>query len=308
MKGWVLRLVCAGVITVGFSTPTPAELTQRPGRLRIVLVGDSTVADYAGWGRAFRALLSDSVECINAAADGRSSKSFIEEGRWAQALTLKGNYYLIQFGHNDEPGKGPARETDPSTTYLEYMNRYVDDARASGATPILITSLARRHFDSDGKIVSTLTPYVDAVKNLAATKKVPLLDLHARSIQLAEAMGQTEWIAISPRGPDGEVDRTHLTKKSGALIATLVARELRSAVPGLGQFIKLAPDGRQPLARSHERGVKDSSWQTLRGNAASAPRNPCGNCAIRLAQPVRKLIVQGLICQEHSPAFSRQPR
>jgi pectinesterase len=205
---------------------------------RIVLVGDSTVTDEAGWGLAFRELLTDGVECINASAGGRSSKSFIDEGRWAGALALKGRYYLIQFGHNDQPGRGPERETDPATTYPEYLRRYVDEARAIGATPILVTSLTRRHFDTNGRIVSTLTPYVDAVKTLAAARRVPVIDLHTTSLELAERMGDAAWIAISPRLASGDVDRTHLNENSRALIAALVGRELRTAVPDLAPFIR----------------------------------------------------------------------
>ena len=82
----------------------------------------------------------------NTAQNGRSSKSFRDEGHWATALAAKGDYYLIQFGHNDQPGKGPERETDPATTFPANMARYVDEVRAIGATPILVTSLVRRTF------------------------------------------------------------------------------------------------------------------------------------------------------------------
>src|SRR2546427_107849 len=81
----------------------------------IVLVGDSTVTDTSGWGLGFKRQLNENAGCTNTAANGRSSKSFINEGRWKQALALKGDYYLIQFGHNDEHGKGPERETDANT-------------------------------------------------------------------------------------------------------------------------------------------------------------------------------------------------
>src|SRR6185436_9399819 len=95
---------------------------QRP---HIVLVGDSTVTDDSGWGIGFKQLVGPGATVTNTAANGRSSKSFIDEGKWASALALKGDYYLIQFGHNDEPGKGPERETDPRTTYTANMRRYV---------------------------------------------------------------------------------------------------------------------------------------------------------------------------------------
>src|SRR5262245_13061100 len=94
---------------------------QRSPAIRIVLVGDSTVTDDSGWGSGFKHHVADGVEVINTAANGRSSKSFIDEGRWAEALAKRGQYYLIQFGHNDEPGKGPERETDPKTTFRANM-------------------------------------------------------------------------------------------------------------------------------------------------------------------------------------------
>ena len=151
-----------------------APHAQSTQPIRIVLVGDSTVTDDSGWGAGFKRLATDKVEIVNTAANGRSSKSFIDEGRWAEALARRGQYYLIQFGHNDEPGKGPERETDPKTTYRANMARYVDDARAIGATPILVTSLIRRLYKDDGTIRTTQTPYVEVVRTLAAEKKVPL--------------------------------------------------------------------------------------------------------------------------------------
>ena len=105
----------------------------------IVLVGDSTMTDKAGWGSGFRQFLKEGVRCANASAGGRSSMSYVKEGRWEKALAMKGDYYLIQFGHNDEPGK-PGRSTTPEE-YRGYMQRYVDEARAIGAKPVLITSL-----------------------------------------------------------------------------------------------------------------------------------------------------------------------
>src|SRR5205823_4923699 len=129
--------------------PAWKKRTERPGqesvsKVRIVLVGDSTVAENGGWGPAFAQLLGPGAECINRARSGRSSKSYISEGHWQKALEQKPAYVLIQFGHNDMPGKGPDRETDPQTTYREYLARYVDEARAAGAQPVLVTSMTRR--------------------------------------------------------------------------------------------------------------------------------------------------------------------
>jgi pectinesterase len=210
---------------------------QATRRVRIVLVGDSTVTDDSGWGAGFKKLASG-ADVINLSANGRSSKSFIAEGRWAEALEKRGDYYLIQFGHNDEPGKGPERETDPNTTYRANMARYVDESRAIGATPILVTSLVRRLFNEDGTIRTTQTPYVDAVRTLAADKRVPLIDLHRISRDDAEHTGDEVWADLSPRDDKGQVDRTHLNAKGGDVVGQMVADVLRTAVPALASVLR----------------------------------------------------------------------
>ena len=167
---WLLRAFLFAA-TAAISIPADLSAQGEAPRTRIVLVGDSTVTDDSGWGRGFRHLVAPTVDVVNAAANGRSSKSFIAEGRWADALAQRGQYYVIQFGHNDEPGKGADRETDPNTTYRTNMMRFVDEARAIGATPVLVTSLVRRLFKEDGTIRTTQIPYLQAVRLLAARCK-----------------------------------------------------------------------------------------------------------------------------------------
>ena len=236
-------ILLLSLLLVHVTTPVPVgrlppQSTERP--LRLVLVGDSTVAERTGWGRAFRLFCGPGIECVNLAANGRSSKSYLEEGRWAAALALKADYYLIQFGHNDEPGKGPERETDPATTYRQFLSRYIADARRIGANPVLVTSLSRRTF-KEGKLYSTLTPYVSAVRAVAEEQHVPVIDLHARSAALIETMGEAAWAEFSPRDANGAVDRTHLNGKGALLIAPLVAADLRGVVPELGEYIRSTP-------------------------------------------------------------------
>jgi exo-poly-alpha-galacturonosidase len=210
--------------------------------LHIVLVGDSTVTDKQGWGSGFRLFLTDRAECINTARGGRSSKSFINEGHWTEALALKGDYYLIQFGHNDEPGKGE-RSTDPNTTYRQFMTRYIDETRAIGATPILVTSLVRRQWDKSGsgKINSSLVPYVEAVKELAKEKNVPLVDLHASSKQLCEQLGKQKCWEFSPVKDNNQIDNTHLNDKGSVIFAGLVVEELVKTVPELKPCFRTEP-------------------------------------------------------------------
>jgi pectinesterase len=205
----------------------------------VVLVGDSTVTDDSGWGAGFAHLAAPTVRVTNMSANGRSSKSFIDEGLWAKALAQRGDYYLIQFGHNDEPGKGPERETDPGTTYRANMIRYIDESRAIGAKPILVTSLVRRLYNQNGTIRTTQTPYVDVVRALAVEKHVPLVDLHAISLSDAEQAGEDVWADLSPRDDKGEVDRTHLNAKGGDVVGRMVVEALRKAVPDLASAFPL---------------------------------------------------------------------
>jgi len=236
--GALLLAGCAGGPSA--SESASPELTVQPSRkkIRIILVGDSTVTDHAGWGAGFKQLLDDQVECENYARGGRSSKSFIEEGHWEKALAAGADYVLIQFGHNDMPGKGPARETDPNTTYREWMSRYVDESRAAGAVPVLVTSMTRRNL-REGKIVTVLGPYAQAVRDLAREKNVPLVDLHAATIELLNQLGPAESDTLGPV-VNGRRDRTHLSTKGQAVMAALVADLLSQAVPKLTPHLNTA--------------------------------------------------------------------
>ncbi len=226
-----------------FFSHDAASKTSSLPHVRIVLVGDSTVSDHDGWGSGFKRFLFPDAECINTALNGRSSKSFRAENHWEPALALKGDYYLIQFGHNDQPGKGPDRETDAATTYAANMTRYVDEVRAIGAQPVLVTSLTRRDFDpaNPNRIVSTLTPYVDAVKKIAAEKNVPLIDLHARSIEFCERLGPEKTRVLNPKKANGELDTTHLSNETNAVFARLVIEDLARVVPVLAPYFRPEP-------------------------------------------------------------------
>jgi pectinesterase len=236
-SSWLAGSFLISALTIFHATSIGGhQHTSAP--IRIVLVGDSTVTDDSGWGAGFKRLVADNVEVINTAANGRSSKSFIDEGRWADALAKRGQYYLIQFGHNDEPGKGPERETDPKTTYRANMIRYVDDVRALGATPVLVTSLVRRLYKEDGTIRTTQTPYVDAVRAIAAEKRVPLVDLHAISLADAENAGDDVWADLSPRDEKGQVDRTHLNAKGSDVVGRMVVEALAAVLPELAPALR----------------------------------------------------------------------
>lgn len=213
-----------------------ADNDEKP---KVVLAGDSTVTDGAGWGVGFAQALNDNATCVNLAKGGRSSKSFRDEGIWQAVLAEKPTYVLIQFGHNDQPGKGPLRETDPKTTYRENLARYVDEARAAGAKPILITSISRRFWDEEGKhIESILGDYAAGARAVAEEKKVPLIDLHPISIRVYEALGQQACVKMQPPGPGGKEDITHFNAMGSKLFGPLIATEMAKVVPETKPLLK----------------------------------------------------------------------
>ena len=236
----------------GLPKESNEEVDQGPitHKIRIVLTGDSTVTTNAGWGTGFANCLTRSAECINMARGGRSSKSFIAEGRWKQCLDLKPDYVLIQFGHNDQPGH-PDRETDPQTSYRQFMTQYVGDARRAGIKPVLITPMSRRQWGTDGQIHSTLQPYVDVVKQIAVEKQVPLIDLHTETIELYEKLGKEKVNELSPLKDSVTTnsvsaaaitnqvyDGTHLNAKGSEIVGPIVARELARVAPELSPYIR----------------------------------------------------------------------
>ena len=237
----------ASAHTIAAATPAtePAQVSTRPAAgptagIIMVLAGDSGVTDEHGWGLGFAHHLSGGIQCINLSASGRSSKSYRTDGFWAKVLAAKGDYELINFGGNDQAGKGPARETDPNTTYRENMGRYVDEVRAYGGTPILVAPMTRRFFDREGRIHSSLQPYVDALEQLAKDKNVPILDLHGRSIALCESIGPAKADEFAPV-KNGKLDRSHLNAAGGEAMGALVADELRAKVPQLDPYIVNLP-------------------------------------------------------------------
>jgi unsaturated rhamnogalacturonyl hydrolase len=190
---------------------------------RIALAGDSTMTAKSGYGAGLASHIPESIAFFNAARGGRSSKSFRTEGHWAELLRHKPTQILIQFGHNDQPGKGADRETTLDE-YRANLARYIDEARAAGATPILITPMARRGSHD-------LAPWAEATKAVAAEKNVRVIDLYTKSIELMERLGEPVAVAISPIKTDGTLDHTHLNAEGSALIGALMANELGFKTP-----------------------------------------------------------------------------
>lgn len=217
--------------------------------IKVVLVGDSSVAAGGGWGPGFCAHLTDDADCLNLAADGRSTKSFLDEGLWRKALDEGGQFYFIQFGHNDQKDQVKLH-TDPETTFTENLHRYVSDVRKIGGTPVLITSLTRRNF-KDGKIiVDPLREYAAAMREVAAEDHVPLIDLYQLSRALIEPMTQEQADQFDmTRHPDAMAegatatipDRTHLNDLGKRTFGDMVVQAAYGAVPALRQYIQLTP-------------------------------------------------------------------
>ncbi|MCD9127283.1 rhamnogalacturonan acetylesterase [Luteimonas fraxinea] len=161
---------------------------------KIVLVGDSTTAVQGGWGGAFcDRHVASFLACTNLARGGRSTYNYRAEGSWEIALhemragPFDAVYVLVQFGHNDQPGK-PGRSTDLATEYPDNLRRYVAEIRAAGAHPVLVTPLTRRQFEN-GKLLDDLAPWAEATRTVARELDVSLVDLHARSRALVQGMG-----------------------------------------------------------------------------------------------------------------------
>jgi lysophospholipase L1-like esterase len=200
--------------------------------VKIVLVGDSTVATGGGWGPGFCKVMTPNVRCVDLALNGRSSKSFIEEGAWTKALAEKGDYYLIQFGHNDQKPDA-ARHTDAETTFQKELKRYVADVRAIGAVPVLVTSLSRRTY-KDGKVVQDLKAYADATKKVGAEEGITVIDLNAMSTALLDHMTQEQADGFDAVGHadaaaenvSPKLDRTHLNAHGQEVFGRMVADAL----------------------------------------------------------------------------------
>jgi lysophospholipase L1-like esterase len=209
--------------------------------VRVILVGDSTTATRSGYGDALCARFAPAVDCINLAKGGRSSYSFRAEGLWDHALQLlresagKPTYVLIQFGHNDQPGK-PGRSTDLVKDFPANMARYAREVQELGGTPVLVTPLTRRQFKGQW-LSNDLAPWAAATRRVAGEAKAPLLDLNADSQAAVQAMGEAEadTLAEAPK-PQPKFDRTHLGEKGARVFSGIVADELRRAVPALNNY------------------------------------------------------------------------
>lgn len=248
MKGRWAMVVClaAGSAWAQSSRPAESRLQMRVMHrqpFKIVLVGDSTVATQGGWGPGFCALLTSNVTCVDDALNGRSTKSYIDEGAWQKALAEKGQYYFIQFGHNDQKSD-PKRHTDPDTTYSDNLRLFIRQVRAQDAIPILVTPLSRRNY-RDGHLITDdgLGDYAAAVRRVAAEEHGTLVDLYVLSTKYLSGMTQAEADrfdridhpdAKAEGAGGGKPDRTHLNAEGKKVFGRMVAEDVIRREPELG--------------------------------------------------------------------------
>ncbi len=214
----------------------------RQERITVYLIGDSTMADKrpgafpeTGWGTPFKSFFNSSVTIDNRAVNGRSTKSFIEEGLWhrVEESLQPGDYVLIQFGHNDEVKEKVGRYTTPEQ-FKDNLRMFVSEARKKEAIPILLSPVARRKFDDAGNVVDTHPEYSPLVHHIAAETKTPFIDLDTKSRELLTRFGEehSKYLFLQlkpgehPNYPGGKNDNTHFSELGARLVAQIVLAEI----------------------------------------------------------------------------------
>ena len=269
MKTKLLPALCALLLLTSFRTDTRDVTT-------IFMIGDSTMANKPldgdnperGWGQMLPGFFTEDIRVDNHARNGRSSKSFIDEGLWEQVRTQirKGDYVFIQFGHNDEKPK-PDRHTDPGTTFDANLRRFVEETRAKGGIPVLFNSIVRRNFfdnknavtDDDLRrekvegtslegdtLIDTHGAYLESPRRVAAELDVPFVDLNRLTHDLVQDMGREAskslfcWVPANTYAacPKGRQDNTHLNIYGARRVARLAVNALAEAVPALKPYIR----------------------------------------------------------------------
>ena len=243
MKLVLLILICSAT---AFSQRAPVT---------IFLAGDSTMAaklpekrPETGWGEMLQQYFDPSRVVIeNHAQNGRSTKTFISEGRW-QAIVdklKKGDWVFVPFGHNDESKEKGERYTPPDA-YRANLIRFILDSRLAKANIVLLTPVMRRRFDKDGNFVDTHGEYPDIVRSVAREQKVPLIDMHRRSEAVVKKLGvegsRVLFLQLkpgeNPNYPNGIEDNTHFVPKGAEEMAKLVIEAIKEGKLKLGDFLK----------------------------------------------------------------------
>lgn len=232
--------------------PTLIAFKAPPKHITVYLIGDSTMSikekkayPETGWGMPFVAFMDSSVTVDNRAQNGRSTKTFINEGLWQPVAdhVQTGDYVLIQFGHNDEVKTKRSYATEEEFT--TNLTRFVNEVRSKKAVPVLLTPVARRKFDEAGHIEDTHTAYAQLVRDVAAKNQVTLIDLDKLSMAMLQQYGpETSKLLFNhlvpgehPNYPDGKQDDTHFSELGARKVAELVLAEIRKVQPDLAEHI-----------------------------------------------------------------------
>jgi len=220
----------------------------------LYLAGDSTLAQKlvtrrpeTGWGEMLQQHFDiDRVRVQNHARNGRSTRTFIDEGRWQAIVDAlrPGDYVLIQFGHNDASADRVDRYTPPAD-YRRNLARFVAEARARQAHPVLLTPVMRRRFDENGTFYDAHGEYPDLVRAVAAELAVPLIDMHRASERVLRDYGAERSKSLflhlapgkNPNYPDGLRDDTHFSPAGAEVMAALAVRGIREFVPELAALL-----------------------------------------------------------------------
>jgi len=242
-----MRLLASLTLSLMFSVAVSAQIT-------IFLAGDSTCANKTadkrpetGWGEMLQQYFDPAKVLVdNRAQNGRSTKSFVDEGRW-QAIVMslqKGDYVFIEFGHNDEKKDKPAVYASPED-YKANLIRFITQTRLKGATPVLMTPVSRRKFEND-ILVKTHGMYPDAVKWVARKESVALIDMESKSAAILARYGKDGSRRLflqlkpgeNPNYPNGVEDNTHFRPAGAEEMAKLVVDGIREDKLGLRKFLK----------------------------------------------------------------------
>lgn len=232
--------------------PAMAFLLPQKRKIKIFIAGDSTASiketkafPEHGWGMPFVYFWDSTVTVVNKAKNGRSTSSFRNEGLWKQITDEagEGDYVFIQFGHNDEvPTKKTATTPDQ---FKSNLKKFIAETREKKAIPVLLTSMARRKFDSTGKIVGTHDEYMKITRAVAKEENTVLLDMDVLTQQLYQQLGPENSALLfmqlkpgeHPNHPKGKDDNTHFNEFGARLVAQLVLKEIRNQLPELAARI-----------------------------------------------------------------------
>lgn len=234
-----LLFLLAALVGTLFSAPVRGAEERAP---KIFLIGGSTMASYpvtrpvVGWGQMLPKFFKDPKQIDNRALSGRSTKSFIDQGHWAEVIgdMRAGDFLIMCWGTNDS-ASDPSRKTDPRGDFTTNLKRFIAETRAKGTTPILATQVAHRRWDANGQWNESASEYVIVNRELAASEHIPLMEMYERTTALEKSLGKEGSIALhlylepgkSDSYPNGSKDDTHYNAAGATKVAELAVDEIR---------------------------------------------------------------------------------